>query len=368
MKRQLTIKALTASDLTLFEFHFRKSESGNQKAINLNADVFVSSLYPELPNLAPQKGGKFGVDLLIYGPASAAELNLQRKVVKFGTYKNWRLDGEIINNPVGDEERFAQLQTGDLALIEFTGDHYPVSARMVLIASQSTGDENIHAILAPLVARKSMVALDAREFAAILRPLTIAEDHPVNNLLMEGALEDAALGGLQGAERLYRNRGRNVSRLELAQARQRADEMGYRGEELIGSWLETQLPSGFIDSYIWASDQNAVAPYDFELTRGANLERIDVKATSGDFERRIHVSLAELKTMAESAIPYRIYRVYDVADYTGKLRISAPMAAHAQQILDSLQMLPTGVTVDALSIDPGTLQFASPILLDSAPS
>jgi hypothetical protein len=92
MIRKLAIKRLTASDLTLFEWHFRNQAlGGNQKAINLNADVFIDKLYPGLPEIAAKTGGKIPLDLFIYGPGLEPEYNLQRKIVKFGTYKNWRL-------------------------------------------------------------------------------------------------------------------------------------------------------------------------------------------------------------------------------------------------------------------------------------
>ena len=46
MINKLALKRLTASDLTLFEWHFNYRNAGNQKAINLNADVFKDQLYP----------------------------------------------------------------------------------------------------------------------------------------------------------------------------------------------------------------------------------------------------------------------------------------------------------------------------------
>jgi len=41
MTTRLALKRLTDSDLTIFETLFRKLAAGNQKAINLNADVFI---------------------------------------------------------------------------------------------------------------------------------------------------------------------------------------------------------------------------------------------------------------------------------------------------------------------------------------
>src|SRR5579859_7499939 len=96
---RLALKKLTASDLTLFEWHFQNRNAGNQKAINLNADVFVDRLFPGLPEVSRDFGGRLPIDLFLYGPGMASELNLQRKIIKLGEYKNWRLDGETIHNP-----------------------------------------------------------------------------------------------------------------------------------------------------------------------------------------------------------------------------------------------------------------------------
>lgn len=360
MKRQIALKCLTASDLTLFEWHFRNNNAGNQKAINLNADVFVRALYPSLNELSANRDGRFGIDLFIYGPDCAAELNLQRKVIKDTSYKNWRLDGEMILNPIDDETRFNQLAKGDLAVIEFTGADYPVSARMVLIAANAPRDAAVHAALSPLVS--SMAAVTVAALANALQGVNVADDHPVHHLLVDAALEDAAQGGAEGVERLFRRRqARRVSRSELAQARQRAGDVGYLGETLVQAHLEQLVEAGALAAFEWVSDQNAVAPYDFELTAlNGPRERIDVKATSGEFQRTLHVSLAELHAMADAQTPYRLYRLYEMDEVSATLRISEPLAAFAQQLIASLAALPAGVSPDGFSVDPNRLAFGEP--------
>ena len=74
--RRLALKHLTRSDLTLFRWHFENENAGRQKAINLNADVFIEALYPALPPLAQERDGRLPIDLYIYGPGMASELNL----------------------------------------------------------------------------------------------------------------------------------------------------------------------------------------------------------------------------------------------------------------------------------------------------
>ncbi|MCF5393021.1 hypothetical protein GIV99_28485, partial [Pseudomonas syringae] len=77
---KIAIKRLTKSDLTLFTWHFKEMNSGNQKSINLNANVFIDKLYPDLPNISAQKGKTtFLVDLSIYGPGAAPKHSLARK-------------------------------------------------------------------------------------------------------------------------------------------------------------------------------------------------------------------------------------------------------------------------------------------------
>jgi hypothetical protein len=125
MLRKFALKRLTASDLTFFEWHFRNHNAGNQKAINLNADVFIDKLYPSLPTLVLAKSGRIAIDLYLYGPGLEQELNLQRKIVKIGSYKNWRLDGEFIYDPNSRPDRFHSLQPNDLVLFEFIGELEP---------------------------------------------------------------------------------------------------------------------------------------------------------------------------------------------------------------------------------------------------
>ena len=73
--KKLVLKRLSASDLTLFEYHFRKSAS-KQKAINLDKAVFVDSLYPHLANRSDVTKDKIPVDLNIYGPAQSSPHNV----------------------------------------------------------------------------------------------------------------------------------------------------------------------------------------------------------------------------------------------------------------------------------------------------
>ena len=81
MPRKLALKRLTASDLTLFKWHFQNHPAGKQKAFNLDASVLVDELYPQLgePALVPQP--RYPLDLYLCGPGLAPANNLQRKIL-----------------------------------------------------------------------------------------------------------------------------------------------------------------------------------------------------------------------------------------------------------------------------------------------
>jgi hypothetical protein len=360
---KLALKRLTASDLTLFEWHFRHLNAGNQKAINLNADVFVGSLFPTLRQHAADP---LPIDLYLYGPGNKPELNLRRKIIKGGTYKNWRLNGEYISNPLGDDRRFDLLREGDLVILEFNDDPLPVQCRCVFIALADAADAPLHRELSALVQSRSMVVLERDTLEQALRASATSEDHPSRTLGLDAALEDAVQGGMEGTREL-RRRGANrrVLRTELLSARRRADENGLRGEELVNAHLERLLERGEISDFVWESLENAVAPFDFTIIHGdgAPVEQVDVKSTAGDFARPLHISAAELYEMKERA-KYSIFRIYDLSDEGGHLRIASDIQGFADGIVAQLATLPTGVSADSISVRPEILPFGDAIRLD----
>lgn len=367
MLRKLAIKRLTASDLTLFEWHFRNRTAGNQKAINLNADVFIDQLYPALPELAAEKGGKVPLDLFIYGPGLAGEHNLQRKIVKFGAYKNWRLNGEYIADPAEFPERFQSLNPGDYAIFDFEGAAVPTSARMVLIAKSLPDDLSLHHAISDVVGINKMRTISSSVLADIIERSGVADGHPIGDLVEEAALEDASQDGIEGTRRLLgRRRGRKLTRDELLKARRSADEVGMRGEELLNVYFEQLKDAGQITDFKWISKSNAVSPYDFHVTYASdNAARLvlDAKSTLGEFERTIHISMNELLHMADGAERYDIYRLYAVGDVSAKLRVAPNVRNVATDILNALKALPKGVFADGISLSPSMLKFGSEITI-----
>jgi Domain of unknown function (DUF3883) len=130
------------------------------------------------------------------------------------------------------------------------------------------------------------------------------------------------------------------------------------GEEFVNTYFDKLKANAKIDNFQWESQENAVAPYDFSFEQGTRKSFLDVKATSGGFERNIHLSFPELLAMRDSAEPYYIYRVYDVQETSAKLRISKEMRAFADSVLKVLAGLPNGVNSDGISVSPSVLDFA----------
>ncbi|MGC2413849.1 MAG: hypothetical protein WA459_14270 [Stellaceae bacterium] len=364
---KLALKRLTGSDLTLFEWQFG---GGDQKSINLNANIFVDQLFPMI--VEATRGSRWiPLDLWIFGPGNRAGLNLQRKITKSVASENWLLGGEIIKNPLDDPGRFNPLLPGDYVLFSFEGEIVPSSATALFVAQSLPEDLALHSALAEfgLSGRDTMRALDEDHIAQIIVRARLPEDHPLVSFALTNELQEAALGDAAATERLLRRAwAPNVSIEALRRAREQAGEIGRLGEELVAIHLERQKALGIIGSFEWVSETNAVAPMDFRVTPIAGpAERIDAKTTNGPFDRPLHVSLSELKEMAaESGGPYRIYRVFAADREGARLRISANLKDFAQEILACLAGLPGGITADAVSVDPGRISFDNEIALAAA--
>jgi len=345
--------------LTFFEWHFRNRPAGNQKAINLNADVFVSKLYPSLPAVALQQGGRIPLDLYLYGPGLAPEYNLQRKVIKHGAYKNWRLDGEFVHNPNEDPDRFNSLIPADLVILEFGGDPEPTVCRAFFIAQELPEDQDVHKALTNMIGGKAMVDLTYSDVEGAITQAKPDPKHPIHFLLLELDLEEASVGIATGIDRLASGpSGRKMDSQALRRARESADAVGLLGEEFVNEYLARRKADGEIEEADWVSQRNAIAPYDFKVRVKGGAEILaDVKSTEGDFDRPLHVSLNELKQMALGTLRYDLYRVYELSDVSAQLRIVEDVGDFGKAVLDSLKNLPKGVVPDGFSFPPRLLRF-----------
>lgn len=220
-------------------------------------------------------------------------------------------------------------------------------------------DAVLHAEFDAFLGMRPMAALAGSDLGKIVARAEIAEAHPIHALLLDAALEDASLGGSTGIRRLStRPSGRRVSRHDLQRARQRAEDIGNLGEEYVNNFLYRLTEQRSIEAFEWASIENAVAPYDFvRIQLGGERRLLDVKATSGEFNRPIHISFNELLQMRAGPEKYDLYRVYDIAEGTAKLRIAHDLEGFAAGILDVIGALPSEITVDGISVPPSILNF-----------
>ena len=375
----LAAKRLTASDLTFFEPLFRTQNAGNQKAINLNTDILIGQLYPDLETVASRSGGEIRFPLTIYGPGAADAYRLTRKIIKNKTYKNWRLNGEFVFDPQDEPGRFDVMRPNDIAVFGFAGRPAPEAVTMVLLAANQPPDAGLHVFLDALIPPRprSMTALAADQLLAALHQPTTPPEHPLNVLVVDEAvaqaLEDAAQGGIKGARTLQKRRpNRPVTGAEMEQARRNMEQTGAEGESLVAAFLDRLWNGGGRFEHKWVSAANAIAPYDFRcVSTGGNMGdhsfKIDVKTTRGPFNGDFHLSLGEAIEAASSAEPYHIWRVYDLDDSGAKLRRSGDIRQFAKNLVAAHDSaMPGGVQADSFSvrIDTPGLTWSDPVRLD----
>jgi Domain of unknown function (DUF3883) len=363
MADRIAIKRLTASDCTLFEAVFRKINAGNQKSINLNADILIGQLYANLATIAAATANEIPLPVTIYGPAGRQAHRITRKIIKNASYKNWRLDGEFIFGPPDDPTRYDNIAPNDLAILAFTGETAPVSMDMFLLSRSDQVDTSLHAALIPLFGNRSMIGVTSAQIAAAASAATVSDTHPIYMVAddpeLESSLEDAAQGGFQGIGKLLRNKGRRpISLADLAKAKAKAGVTGHDGEGLVNAYLAANISVGQLTSYKWVSWENAVSPYDFEvITPSGQRTLIDAKSTGGSFDNPIHLSLSEIVEASGDA-PYQIYRVFELTDEGGKLRISrdiGPLARNLKLLHET--HMPDGIRIDGFSVTTSSLQW-----------
>ena len=369
MTRKIALKRLSSSDLTLFEHHYRNTTGAKQKGINLDSAVFIKSFFPVLPNKLNPIKNRAILTLTIFGPGTAGSHVITRKVLK--QQKNWRLNGELISNPPEEPGRYDQLVKGDYAILDFSGDEEPHAVKLYITCQNLDADKALHDALESEYGgyfsnRTGMIELDPESLTGVFEKISLPEGYPVLDFMDSDDLEDAALGGAEGFNKLRKRRKtRGVSREELARARKNADQIGRLGEEVLNTYLEQLHSESDKIDISWTSDHNAVAPYDFTiLSEDKEIRRIDAKSTAGDFKNTIHISLSELLEMAEGEQPYDLYRLYSVKEDSARLRVAEDMRDMATNVLSTLQQLPQGISSDGISVKPTFLNFGEEIIVN----
>lgn len=365
------IKRLRHSDLTFFEAYFRRATGSKQKAINLDARIFADEFFPRLSRANAERPKRLLLDLVITGPNGAPALTLARKAIL--EKKNWRLNGELVNNPLEAPQRFDVLAPDDIAVLAFDGDDTPSFIALAIFASASPDDASAFAALAARIGDESMVATDVDTLRAAFAGL--AEGHAAHSIVPDAAFEeavaDAAQGGVVGVLKLgeiarTHKAAPRITPAALERLRRRAFEIGEAGEELIADVMDRDLEAGKFVSHAWVSRTNAAAPYDFTHTNAAGaVTRIDAKTTTGAFTRLFHISGAELLEAASGSGPYLIYRVYELTETGARLRRSNDITAFARSVLERLKGLQAGIHIDNFSIDPALLTWADEEVLEA---
>jgi hypothetical protein len=361
MSRKLAVKRLTQSDLTLFEWQHKNRNGGNQKSINLNANVFIDDLFPLLPQISSKNGGRFPIDLYIYGPSTRTLHNLQRKIIKTGSYKNWRLNGEFIYNPSDQNDRYNNLNPGDLVIIEFFGIDSPTSAKVIFLARADITDRSILDYFDGILGTKPMAVLTPQQIEDGIKGSTLGENHPLLEMQVDQELDLAIYSGDISPIELKKNPylGR-ITKEDFLKAKEKAEFNGLKGEEFINDYLEKQKANLKITEFVWQSNINPVWPYDFSVD---DKILIDVKTTDGDFSRDIYISNNELIQMSQ-AERYDLYRVYKIDNTTAKLRICEDLKPFADSIAAAFSNLPAGVKSNGISLSPALLSFTEEIDLE----
>jgi hypothetical protein len=272
-----------------------------------------------------------------------------------------------VRDPEGETGRFDILTAGDLAIIELVGDPSPQRLTLLLVASKAPIDAALHTALNPLIpgGRRTMVSISRTQLAkaAAATPAT----HPIWRLAADpeydAALEDVALGGEKGAETLKKKSGHPVSATALAAAKAAAEKNGRDGEALAWVYLKKLKTDGVLQGIEWLSRTNAVSPFDFRTTdMKAVVARIDAKSTTGEFDRRVHMSTAELIEAAGTG-RYDIWRIYQISEDGARLRVARDISSFAKTVLSGLK-LPEGVTMDSISISPSSLKWDDELIIE----
>jgi hypothetical protein len=356
MPDRIALKRLTPSDLTFFDAQWRQLGVGNQKSINLNADPFSTRLYPGLAARARGSDVEIPIIVTILGPSRAGAYRVPRSVTKKAAYRNWRLNGAAVPDPPAEMGRFDALVPGDIAVLEFMGESQPEAVTLIIVSRSA--DPALHERLDGVIPgeRQTMIAVTRDVLRALAGEASVPADHPIHVLLedpeVEAELEDAAFGSVPAVARLRRRSGAQVTAAALAAARANAEAIGADGEALAWIHLSALKAAGELSDVVWMSRVDAAAPWDFEaVLPSGSIVRIEVKSTTGPFERTIHISAAEMVAAADGSVRYDIWRIYDLGEDGGKLRIANDIAGFAQTVSSRMQ-LPPGVRPDGFSVDP----------------
>lgn len=293
--------------------------------------------------------------------------------------KNWRLNGDFIEDPPGEPNRFdPALQEGDLALIGFDGQEWPTGAVVVLLA-QSTADAILMTDLSQMVKKGigSMVKLPPDYLQSFADRHVLPDGHVIRTLagdpVVAAALEEIAQGDLAAATKIRKRRpSRPITAEEHAAAIEAQRLTGLLGEKLVDAHLLTAHEDGG-PAHRWMWPDSAAHPYDFELLDATNAVNtvIDAKSTAHGWPADFFMSSGELDYAANSSVPYRIYRLTEVGPQGAWLRLSGDIRPFAKAVVQTfIGAAPPGTratTIAISSTSAGLTWSDPPVRLPPAP-
>lgn len=353
------IKRLRKSDLTFFDVQFRRLNSGNQKAINLNRNVFVDLLFPLAPARSAGSPLRFPCEVRIFGPGliSPPRIVMRKVIAAGGTQKNWRLNGETVaaDQDAPRPDRYDGLQENDLALFRFEGSEVPQAIDILLVSRADSQDALLFKSLDDILGSKRMKMLTEGDLLPLLD--FCPESHPIRELI-DPELDLALIEAVQGsasALSVVRKRGiRRTSHDALAEAKATAERIGRDGETLVAAFLNGQVAEQQLSQAIWESETNATHPYDFTVYEGLEPLEVEVKSTTGEHSRAMIFSQAEIEHAAGNE-NFEVWRVSSLSADGGSIRRTKAMPDLARRILASMQPV-AGVSATGWSIAPSSLE------------
>lgn len=365
MPEKIAIKVMAGSDLSFFDQLFKQRRTkSNQKAINLNADVFADVLYPNFAEIHPSEGGETRVSVTLRGPLPGRPYRFIRSITKSENSKNWRLNGATVPDPDGEKDKFNDLNAQDIAVIEFHGDPRPEALTLVLVSAKH--DARLRERLAAETQGKSMARIARTRLIEIADAVGADSHHPIRALLidqeLESLLEQAKIGAAPAVRKLRARIGRKLSQAELDATLGKIRRIGLDGEAAAYALLMAMKEEGAWAAVTWISKEDAEASWDFEVqeTDGRRI-RLDAKSTTLPFERYFFLSAAETKAASETAVPYRIIRISDLTDDGAVARISKDINGFAAGIIKWTERLPDGALPTGFSLDTRAIEWESPV-------